>query len=153
MDRGQASSAEIYASGYSLDETARRALEVEVGETVVGEVRCALNPIRLEVGQFFGMALSDDEGPGFVRYASGGYYRRHCDVIPGRDDFPRRISLVVFLTTAGEDFDGGALRLYGHRRHEIAPRAGMLVAFPSDIPHEVLRVTGGVRDAVVDWLF
>jgi predicted 2-oxoglutarate/Fe(II)-dependent dioxygenase YbiX len=33
------------------------------------------------------------------------------------------------------------------------PRAGTLVAFPSDVPHEVLPVTSGLRDAVVDWFF
>jgi len=29
----------------------------------------------------------------------------------------------------------------------------MLVAFPSGLPHEVLPVTAGIRDAVVDWFY
>jgi predicted 2-oxoglutarate/Fe(II)-dependent dioxygenase YbiX len=85
---------------------------------------------------------------------SGGFYRVHRDLILDRDhEFPRRISVVVFLTTAGVGCEGGALRLHEPEPHDIAPRAGMLVAFPSDVPHEVLPVTAGVRDAVVDWFY
>jgi predicted 2-oxoglutarate/Fe(II)-dependent dioxygenase YbiX len=66
----------------------------------------------------------------------------------------------VFLTTAGVGCEGGSLRLYGgsygaaaSEALDIPPRAGMLVAFPSDLPHEVLPVTAGIRDAVVDWFY
>jgi len=153
MDRGHASCAEIYDAGYQVDDAARRALEVDVDETMIDEVQRALDSIRGQVAQFFGTPLSGEEGPGFVRYASGGFYRVHRDVAPGHDEFPRRISIVLFLTTAGVDFEGGALRLYGDSTREIAPRAGTLVAFPSDVPHEVLPVTAGVRDAIVDWFY
>jgi predicted 2-oxoglutarate/Fe(II)-dependent dioxygenase YbiX len=153
MDRGHASCAEIYAAGYRVDDTARRAFEVEVDETVIDEVQRALDSIRGQVAQFFGTPLSGEEGPGFVRYPCGGFYRAHCDVAPGHEEFPRRISVVVFLTTAGVEFEGGTLRLYGRRTREIAPRTGTLVAFPSDVPHEVLPVTAGVRDTIVDWFY
>jgi len=36
---------------------------------------------------------------------------------------------------------------------DIAPRAGLFVAFPSETAHEVLPVTAGVRDAIVDWFY
>jgi predicted 2-oxoglutarate/Fe(II)-dependent dioxygenase YbiX len=61
--------------------------------------------------------------------------------------------VVVFLTTAGEECEGGSLRLYEPEAVDVVPRAGMLVAFPSDTPHEVLPVTAGVRDAIVDWFY
>ena len=153
MDRGVASRAQIYADGYCVHEGVRRAFEVDVDETLIDEVQRALDSIRAQVAQFFGTPLSGEEGPGFVRYACGGFYRVHCDVAPGQEEFPRRISIIVFLTTAGVEFEGGALRLYGRRAHEIAPRAGTLVAFPSDVPHEVLPVTAGVRDTIVDWFY
>lgn len=153
MDRGHASCAEIYAAGYRVDDVARRALEVEVDETIIDEVQRALDSIRAQVAQFFGTRLSGEEGPGFVRYERGGFYRTHRDVAPGNEEFPRCISVVVFLTTAGVEFEGGALRLYGRRTREIVPRAGTLVAFPSDVAHEVLPVTAGVRDAIVDWFY
>lgn len=153
MDRGHASRAEIYADGYRVEDAARCAFEVDVDETVVDEVHRSLGAFRPEVEQFHGVPLPGQEGPGFVRYQCGGFYRRHRDVVPGHDEFPRLISVIVFLTTAGVEFEGGALRIYGGRMHEILPRAGTLIAFPSDVPHEVLPVTAGVRDAIVDWFY
>jgi len=154
MDQGHLSPAEIYEEGFRIDEEARRAFDVEIALDVLDEVRRSIEEIRPEVAQYFGVVLSGDEGPGFLRYSAGGFYRRHCDVGPGwAEEWPRRISLVVFLSTAGEQCEGGALRLYHARPLDIAPCAGTLVAFPSDTPHEVLPVMSGVRDAVVDWFF
>lgn len=154
MEQGRATPAEIHAQGFRIDEEARRAFDVEVGLELVDEVQHSLEAIRPEVAQFFRMPLSADEGPAFLRYLAGGFYRRHCDVGPGLEqDFPRRVSVVVFLTTAGEQCEGGVLRLYNPQPLNIVPRAGTLVAFPSDLPHEVLPVTAGVREVVVDWFF
>ena len=154
MEHGDASPAEVYADGYRLDDAARRSFDVEVRDDIVSHVQQAIDAMRPIVGRFFRVALSGEEGPGFLRYAAGGFYRRHCDVISDWvEDFPRRISVVVFLTTAGEECQGGALRIYGCETLDILPKAGTLVAFPSDVPHEVLPVTAGVRDVVVDWFF
>src|SRR5207253_1181292 len=129
MDRGRTSCAEIYDDGYRVDDNARRAFDVDVDDDVVGEVQRAIDATRLSVAEFFGTSLSGEEGPGFLRYASGGFYRIHRDVAPGWEhDFPRRISVVVFLTTAGAGCEGGSLRLYAEgERLDIAPRAGTLV--------------------------
>lgn len=148
MEQGQASPAEIYVNGYRADQQARRAFDVEVGDTLVEEVQRTIDAIRPEVAQFFGIALTADEGPGFLRYLAGGFYRRHCDVL---DEFPRRVSVVMFLTSVGEECEGGALRIYQPDALDIVPKAGTLIAFPADVPHEVLPVTAGVRDVVVDW--
>jgi predicted 2-oxoglutarate/Fe(II)-dependent dioxygenase YbiX len=59
----------------------------------------------------------------------------------------------MFLTSAGERCEGGVLRIYHPDPFDIAPKAGTLVAFPSEVPHEVLPVTSGVRDVVVNWFF
>ena len=57
-------------------------------------------------------------------------------------------------TTERGDFAGGELQLYPEGRDAvtITPVAGTLVAFPSDWSHEVLPVTRGTRDVVVDWV-
>jgi len=154
MDRGRASRAEIYLDGYRVDEDARRAFDIDVEDEAVDEVQRAIEATATQVAQFFRMSLSGEEGPGFLRYACGGFYGVHRDVAPGWDDgFPRRISVVIFLTTAGAGCEGGSLRLYTPETLDIAPRAGMLVAFASHIPHEVLPVTAGVRDTIVDWFY
>jgi predicted 2-oxoglutarate/Fe(II)-dependent dioxygenase YbiX len=154
MDGARRSAAEIYAEGFRVDETMRRAFDVDVPEAVVEDVQRAIDGARDQVARFFDIALSAAEGPGFLRYTCGGFYRMHLDVVPECDDeFARRISVVVFLTTAGEECEGGTLRLYTPDPVDVVPRAGTLVAFPSDTPHEVLPVTAGVRDAIVDWFY
>ena len=155
MDAGVASPAEIYHDDdYNVDEDARRASEIEVAEDIVNEVQGAIDRVRPEVAQFFGIALSGHEGPGFLRYAPGGFYGRHVDVSPEWDElFPRRIAVVLFLTSAGGQCEGGSLCVYLPEMCDIPPRAGTLVAFPADVPHEVLPVTSGVRYVVVDWFY
>ena len=93
MERGRATIAEVYADGYRV---------VDVDPDTVEEVQRDIDAVRPQVAQFFGIALSGEEGPGFLRYEHGGFYRRHCDVAADlNDSFPRRISIVVFLTSAG----------------------------------------------------
>jgi SM-20-related protein len=153
MDRAPRSPAEIYADGFRVDETARRAFDVDVEDAVVEEVQRAIDGARTQVAEFFDVQLSGTEGPGFLRYASGGFYGLHRDVAPEWESFPRRISVVVFLSTSGEECEGGSLRVYDPEPVDIVPRAGTLVAFRSELPHEVLPVTAGVRDAIVDWFY
>jgi len=154
MERGESTPAEVHANGFVVDRQVRRTLEVDVDATTAEEVERSIASARETVSRFFGIPLSGEEGPGFLRYLAGGFYRRHCDVLSDAgEDFPRRISVVMFLTSAGEQYEGGALRIYQPEPLDITPKAGTLVAFRSDMPHEVLTVTAGVRDVVVDWFF
>lgn len=154
MERGEVTPAEVHANGFVVDREVRRTLEVDIDATTAEEVERSITSVCQRVARFFGIPLSRDEGPGFLRYHAGGFYRRHCDVLSDSDEeFPRRISVVMFLTSAGEQCEGGALRIYQPEAFDITPKAGTLVAFPSDVPHEVLPVTTGVRDVVVDWFF
>ena len=166
MDRGPAEAAEIYGSGYVVDERVRRTFDVAVDPRTVRAVERAFADVRPDVSRFFGEMLSAAEGPGFLRYPTGGFYRAHRDYLdePGQE-FSRRVSLVLFLTDADRGVgdgrcEGGSLRLYGvvDPAHEtvtldISPAAGTLVAFRSGVLHEVLSVTDGVRDAIVDWFY
>jgi predicted 2-oxoglutarate/Fe(II)-dependent dioxygenase YbiX len=167
MDRGRATPAEIYVNGYVVDEGVRRTFDVEVDPAIVVEVERAIGGVRGDVSRFFGTELTAAEGPGFLRYRSGGFYLAHCDRLDdsAEEDHPRQISVVVFLTTAtagaGDGCcEGGALRLYGVADPsrettplDVPPAAGTLIAFRSGVLHEVLPVTGGVRDAIVDWFY
>jgi predicted 2-oxoglutarate/Fe(II)-dependent dioxygenase YbiX len=166
MDRGRAEAAEIYVGGYVVDERIRRTSDVAVDSRTVRAVEDAFANVRAEASCFFGETLSAAEGPGFLRYLPGGFYRSHRDRLddPGHE-FSRRVSLVLFLTDAGHGVgdgrcEGGSLRLYGVVDPaqetvplDISPAAGTLVAFRSHLLHEVLPVTDGVRDAIVDWFY
>ena len=152
VDAGEQSPAEVYVDGFRVDETVRRTLEVDVDPTVVREVTESITGARPSVSRFFAMPLVGSEGPGFLRYPTGGFYLPHRDCLPGtHDQFPRRIAIVLFLN----DAEGGMLRLYAEDDSaiDVAPAAGTLVAFPATSLHEVLPVTAGVRDTIVDWFY
>jgi predicted 2-oxoglutarate/Fe(II)-dependent dioxygenase YbiX len=166
MNRGRHVSAEIYGDGFVVDEQARRTFDIEVDPETIGEVECSLAGIRPDVSRFLGIEVNQAEGPGFLRYPTGGFYRAHRDRFEdAREEFPRRVSVVLFLTTAGGGSgegrcEGGSLLLHGTLDPslespplDIPPVAGTLVAFPSTRLHEVLPVTAGVRDAIVDWFY
>ncbi len=166
MDRGRAEAAEIYVSGFVVNERVRRTSDVEVDPRTVRLVEDAFADVRAEVSAFFGVTLSAAEGPGFLRYLPGGFYRPHRDRFDEpAQEFSRHVSLVLFLTDADRGVgdgrcEGGSLRLYcvvdpaqETVPLDISPAAGTLVAFRSHLLHEVLPVTDGVRDAIVDWFY
>jgi predicted 2-oxoglutarate/Fe(II)-dependent dioxygenase YbiX len=150
IGRAELSRAEIFDNHYVVDESVRRTFEAEVEPQIVGEVEESIAVVRPRVAAFYSMTLTASEGPAFLRYPTGGFYRAHRDYLPGGgEEFPRRISVVLFVTTC----EGGALRICDPSVADIQPVAGTLVAFPATWLHEVLPVTAGVRDAVVDWFY
>jgi predicted 2-oxoglutarate/Fe(II)-dependent dioxygenase YbiX len=166
MDHGRPEPAEIYRGDYVVDADVRRTLDIEVDAATICEVEQTFERLRGEVSIFFGTALTGAEGPGFLRYLAGGFYRAHQDALEeaAGETHARRISVVLFLTTTGgRDVgrcEGGALRLCespgsSHARAvlDIVPVAGTFLAFPSCTRHEVLPVTAGIRDVIVDWFF
>jgi len=165
IDQSALTPAEIFADGFVVDPAVRHSSEADVDANSIADAARLLADIRPQVSSFFETPLSASEGPGFLRYVEGGFYALHRDVAGEVDrEFPRRISVVLFLTTNGAGAaggcEGGALRLY--RPHgngaepmpvDIPPVAGTLVAFPATWMHEVLPVTAGVRDVIVDWFY
>ena len=165
MDGAAADPAEILEDEIEHQEHVRRTLSLDVPPAMVRMVEDALESLREELAGRFGLTLGPREGPGFLRYLPGGFYRPHRD----RGDLPswpgaarRQLAVVVFLNSAqaGGDpagFGGGALRLYPDDPPgapiDVVPRAGTLAAFPATMLHEVTRVEGAIRDVVVDWFY
>ena len=161
MDAGTVEAAEILKRGARRQPRIRNASLVEPGRQVIRQIESRLEGCRELVGASLQLDLGEREGPGFIRYPVGGYYRPHidCGDDPQWPDALRRAaSLVIFLNSAGQgrggEFDGGFLTLFP--RDEVItvrPEAGLLVAFPSDVQHEVTPVESGTRDAIVDWFY
>jgi predicted 2-oxoglutarate/Fe(II)-dependent dioxygenase YbiX len=162
MDEGEAEYAEVLAGGIRPDLQARLASLAEPPQNVADDVEAKLDACRERVAQALGMPLGEREGAGFVRYPAGGFYRAHRD----RGNDPqwepaarRAVALVLFLNTSRADgldgeFGGGVLRLYlPQGTLDVLPEAGLLIAFPADVLHEVTEVRDGTRDTIVDWYY
>lgn len=162
MDAGAVEHAEVLADGIRSDFQARIASLIEPPQNLVSDIEAKLDACRERVAQALGMALGEREGAGFIRYPAGGFYRAHRD----RGNDPqwepaarRAAALVLFLNTSRAnglegEFGGGVLRLHLPRgRIDVVPDAGLLVAFPADVLHEVSEVFDGTRDTIVDWYY
>lgn len=106
--------------------------------------------------EHFDKDLAWIEAPAILRYPVGGLYRQHSDNsywdrqrrtwVRGMD---RDLSLLIYLNG---DFEGGAV-YFPNFDLRIQPKAGMMVAFPSDhrYLHAAEEVTAGERYAIVSW--
>jgi predicted 2-oxoglutarate/Fe(II)-dependent dioxygenase YbiX len=162
MDAGETETAEVLDDEIEVRDEVRKVASVEVAPAIVDEVERRFDEQRASVAAFFDRDLTGREGAGFLRYADGGFYRAHRDrafVASWPDAARRAIAVVVFLNSsrdadAAGTFGGGTLRVFaGDDVIDVVPTEGMLVAFPADLLHAVLDVTGGTRDTIVDWFY
>lgn len=108
------------------------------------------------VTRFFDTQLDTIEPPSVLKYQPGGLYNAHSDseYWDEKDyrwirSLDRDYSILLYLN---EGFRGGAL-YFPNFNFRIAPKRGMLVAFPSDhrYLHAAEPLLSGVRFAVVSW--
>lgn len=162
MDRGTVEPAEVLDGEIQPQEGVRRASHIEVPSDLLADVERLLDTQRDVIGRFFGLALSEREGPSFLRYPEGGFYRPHRDrgASPAWPGAARRqVAVVVFLNSSRDvsrhgGFAGGALQLYlDAEPMDVHPAEGLLAAFPADVLHQVSPVREGSRDTIVDWYY
>jgi SM-20-related protein len=154
-----------------VDRTVRRADCFDIREAgLQAEVHRQLDAILPKLAAHYGVALSNFEKPQVVRYPAGGFYRPHTDSDDeshgSGETYRRKVSCVVFLNdsaSSGEDvrFAGGALaffRLTDRPTSEncktfLYPETNLLVAFKSEIYHEVRPILDGFRWTLVTWFY
>lgn len=165
-----ASPAEIFGGARGpVDRSVRNTWEVVLETDRARTVAHRIAQMRAEIADHFATELGCCEGSSFLVYRTGGFYRPHRDRASAEMDVAdalrgRRVSLVLFLNASSQnpaptEYAGGALTFYGlmddpaWREYGFALDAapGLLVAFPSDILHEVTPVTAGERLTIVDW--
>jgi predicted 2-oxoglutarate/Fe(II)-dependent dioxygenase YbiX len=169
-DNSRVTDAEIVRSRSVIDKTKR---STKVGE-LAPESEILLNQrlagLHKQAASHFKIDLNGHQDPQLLIYGVGDRYRPHQDAYSGQD-VPhylerRRISIVIFLNswceTANEGgYCGGALTLFGlissAREKDFGfplfGEEGTLVAFPSDVFHEVEEITYGTRYSIVSWLY
>jgi SM-20-related protein len=148
--------------------THRSTLQVEVRDSINALVRAKLLDLRSALGHRFEVELSDCQGPTYLIYKPGDFFEPHKDEsqLPGAPEHvrQRRVSAIIFLSDADAgdragEYAGGSLGFYGllqdprcaHIGLPVKGRAGLLVAFRSDVFHQVTPVTRGERYTIVSW--
>lgn len=92
--------------------------------------------------------------PRFNLCQDGGHYKRHSDsAFMSNPEIRTDISMTLFLSDPNS-YEGGELVLKHHYGTEVAikDQQGILVFYPSGIPHEVTPVTNGQRFCMVSWV-
>lgn len=149
-----------------LDETVRKVATIDMDFSLQSKTREQLLGAIPALEDHFRVSLHDCQGPDFLKYDVGAFYLAHKD---GNPDAPvkvarRIVSAVIFLNAQsdqpGKDtYCGGSLTFYGlmdgpdweKLPFPLKAETGLLVAFRSDLLHEVRPVTFGERFTVVTW--
>ena len=170
MSRSEHKAAVVYdGPAASINEAYRRTRLVKVGAEVREAVAARLGAIRPAVAEHFHVSLQDSQAPDFLRYRAGDFFVAHQDSDRHAESAEvvrsRKISTIIFLNQAealpGEpdSYQGGALVFYGLLPDKplkkfgfrLEGSAGTLVAFSSDVTHEVEKVAAGERYTIVTW--
>lgn len=151
------------------DDSRRKTGQLQISQTTVQSIRERLIAIKPRLETHFQLQLQGLEPPSCYRYQVGDFFGLHRDVIdpslPGsKFEKNRLISLIIFLNSMSAEpspqtFGGGALALYGllndargqNYGFPLEPEQGHLIAFRSDLWHEVKPVTHGERFTIVSW--
>jgi len=152
-----------------LNEIKRRTQRVKVCDQTRVMVKERLLELAPVFAQRFGVEVTDCQDPTFLIYRPGDFFEPHQDY-SAKSNAPdavarRLISAVVFLNSegAGEkegEFTGGSLAFYGLLKDPrcqqigipVKATAGLLVAFRSNVFHQVTPVMKGERFSIAGWL-
>jgi predicted 2-oxoglutarate/Fe(II)-dependent dioxygenase YbiX len=155
-----------FSSRTRIKSHVRRSQGATVSDSTVALAHATLRTLREELESHFGLSLVDCEKPQFLAYTKGDFFRPHVDG-DNASEKPeyirkRKLSIIIFLNSAisfADSFEGGALVLYGliedprwkQYGFQFVGEEGMLIAFPSDLVHEIKPIVRGRRCTIVSW--
>lgn len=151
-----------------LRTTMRQTEEIKLSSKTKSLVEKRLTVLKPQLENYFELDLNKDQGLLFYRYKQGNFFTYHRDNSdnPDAPDIlkQRRVSVIIFLNEMNDEpslkgYSGGDLVFYGLFEDPIwqsygfhfPSKPGMLVAFRSDVYHEVKPVISGERYTAVDW--
>jgi SM-20-related protein len=147
----------------TVDQSQRRAQAVYVPAATAVRMSARLADVRPAIEKHFDVRLGEPEPPQFLTYRPGGFQVPHHDAEPASTVPDRLVTVVLFLNDRSEapdddGYSGGSLVLYGllgpssiEHGFPVGGNRGQLVAFRSDMLHEVQPVTTGLRHTVIGW--
>jgi predicted 2-oxoglutarate/Fe(II)-dependent dioxygenase YbiX len=121
------------------NETIRRRLDGEI-------FQCAANALQKYREIHDQCSVSQDTGYDLLRYQEGQFYTTHTDSFA---EDPREVSCSFILN---DNFDGGEFVFFNQELKYKIPKGSALM-FPSNFmfPHEIMKVTSGIRYSIVTW--
>lgn len=146
---------------FAVDKSVRNTQMVEYDEDLGNQFNQVIGKAVKEIiNPYYGIEIQSAEAVQFLKYGIGGKYDVHIDAeslwhvksenkLVWKKSMERDISILIYLN---EDYEGGEL-VFPNQHISLQPKAGMLVAFPSDhhFAHGVKPVTDGTRYALVTW--
>ena len=167
MKASPADAATVYGRTTSgvVEQNVRQTLRIRPSTSTIDFVTQRFLACRQTLEKRFAITVSTLEDPQFLHYREGDFFVAHQDGNTGMlrlDTELRRISLVLFLSretqTPEPDAHCGGSFLFSSFRpgeadghfHAIG-RPGTLLAFRSEMTHEVTPVTHGERYSIVSW--
>ncbi len=137
------------------DANTRKSNTCHVSDLTRGPIEAKLIRSKKAIESTFGNTYSRKlERPKFVRYSTGDFFAPHTD-----DQLNREINMTIYLNASqsANGYSGGSLTLYDlikskgweGRGLSIPSKTGMLIAYPTEIEHEVTPIFSGYRYAVV----
>lgn len=109
----------------------------------------------------YGFDLDGYDSFQYTVYAENGKFEWHTDLLYGlnlgntENNSTRKLTCVMLLNEPDVDFTGGEFQVNTVRECEaetINFHRGMILVFPSFVPHRVLPILTGVRKSLVIWV-
>jgi SM-20-related protein len=143
-----------------------REVRYETRGLAVNQLKC----LQPALARHFRLSLSGFESLQFLCYGPGDFYRPHVDTTDDPDApayaRDRKVSVVLYLNPTTDrpmpnSYGGGKLTFFGLMRDprlqsvgfDLEGEEGLLIAFRSDVVHEVMPLTHGRRYTVVTWYY
>lgn len=154
------------------DRAQRKTKHLPVSAATRSVIELKLQALKPDLEAHFGVKLGGLTSPMFYRYEVGDFFGVHRDVDPNSpapsEERQRCISLIVFVngfadspsqTDSQTAFGGGELTFYGLLKDSrwanygfsLKPESASMIAFPSEMLHEVKPVVFGRRYTIVSW--
>jgi predicted 2-oxoglutarate/Fe(II)-dependent dioxygenase YbiX len=167
-DASSADAASVYgqSDGGQVNDRVRKAKRLKMAATTTELVKQKLIEHQKTIEEQFSIPLNNCEEPQFLRYDVGDFFVAHQDGNTGlvrlTSDAERRVSTIILLnpqseTPLSDTYSGGSLKFSDYRAEpqygefELPIEAGTLVAFRSELTHEVTPITHGHRYSIVSW--
>ena len=157
------------SGGEYNDERVRKVQSCTPPKALRTALKERLGSLIPQLVEHFHLTLDGCEPAHYLIYRPGDFFKPHSDGgRRGADEFTqkRRVSAVIFLNSeSAEPMDGaygdGRLTFHGvlpgpqweRCAFALQPEPGLLIAFPSEMLHEVTPVSHGERFTIATWFY